>query len=334
MKSAPLSVALIGAGGIGSFWSEALANDSSVVVRLIVDTDIERAKTFAAKFHCDAAVNARKAFENENIDAVIIATPHKYLASLTKAALTAGKHVLCEKPAGISVKEVQANVGLAKKKQKVFMVGFNHRFHPAYLRAKELCDAGAIGKLMYIRAQYGFRGRPGYENEWRFKKAISGGGELLDQGMHLIDLTRLFLGEIQHVQGSARNFYWGAVDDNAFLLLQTKTGQTAQLHASWTEIDWTHSFEIFGEKGMVRIDGLDSRYGGPERLTLHRGDRRAGKFHAPVTEIFADEKKEDSFGRELTAFRDAIRKKTKRYPTGVDAVAALRIVEKIYSKRA
>lgn len=330
MKPKPLTLALIGAGGIGQFWSDAIAQGSNVSLRAVVDTNVASARSLAKKHGCRAESDSANVFADAAVDAVIIATPHSFLAPLTRKALFAGKHVLCEKPAGISAREVETNSKLARKKKRIYMIGFNHRYHPAYQRAKELCHKGILGKLLNIRARYGFRGRPGYDKEWRFNKKISGGGQLMDQGMHLIDLVRHFLGEVSGVQGYAQNAYWGAVDDNAFLVLKTKRGQVAQLHASWTEMDWTHCFEIFGEKGMLRIDGLDSRYGGPERLTISLGNRKTGVFKTPTTTTFSKERKEDSFGRELAVFRDVIRKKTKEYPSGSDAVAALRIVEAVY----
>lgn len=331
MKSKPLTVALIGAGGIGQFWSDAIAEDPGISLRAVVDTDVKRAKALAKKNGGRAETDTARVFADEEIDAVIIATPHKFLAPLTQKAFAAGKHVLCEKPAGITPAEVKNSIDIARKKRCVFMVGFNHRYHPAYLRAKEICDTGKLGKLLYIRARYGFRGRPGYEKEWRFNRKISGGGQLMDQGMHLIDLARHFLGDFNQVKGFAENMYWGDVDDNAFLVLKTKNGQVAQLHASWTEMDWTHCFEIFGEMGMLRVDGLDSRYGGPERLTAFLGDRRKGSFSKPETIEFRKEKKEDSFRRELAVFRKAIENKG-TYPSGIDALQAHEIAAKIYRK--
>src|SRR5207237_7906533 len=114
-------------------------------------------------------------------------------------------------------------------------VGFNHRFHPAFRKARTLFDAGAIGPLLYIRARYGHGGRLGYEREWRADPRLSGGGELLDQGVHLIDLARWFAGDFTQVTGHVASYFWPIpVADNAFALLTTAGGQAALLHPSWT----------------------------------------------------------------------------------------------------
>src|SRR5205814_4241905 len=100
-------------------------------------------------------------------------------------------------------------------------VGFNHRYHPALRKAREIVDAGALGPLMFVRARYGHGGRIGYEREWRANPQISGGGELIDQGVHVIDLARWFLGEFRTADGVATTYFWKLpVVDNAFLMLR------------------------------------------------------------------------------------------------------------------
>src|SRR5262249_30325328 len=134
-------------------------------------------------------------------DLVIVSTVNAALAPATLGAVRQGKHVLVEKPAARHADELRP-VGPASRRSSVFVkVGFNHRFHPAFLKARALCDAGELGPLLYIRARYGHGGRLGYDREWRADPTIAGGGELLDQGVHLIDLSRWFLGDFVEVQG-------------------------------------------------------------------------------------------------------------------------------------
>jgi predicted dehydrogenase len=148
-------------------------------------------------------------------------------------------------------------------------VGYNHRFHPSMLKARRLVDEGAIGPLMYVRGRYGHGGRVGYEREWRMDPAV-GGGELLDQGSHLIDLAGWFLGGFETVSGRLANYFWPAgVEDNAFMLLGTGDGRCAMLHASWTEWRNMFSFELAGRDGKLAVDGLGGSYG-VERLTYYR----------------------------------------------------------------
>ncbi len=175
-----------------------------------------------------------------DIDAVIVSTLNGSLATITREAMDAGKHVLVEKPAAISLAEIDHLLHPARPDALV-RVGYNHRYHPALQKARELVDAGAVGPLMFIRARYGHGGRVGYDREWRADPKLSGGGELIDQGVHLIDLAGWFLGDFTNVEGHAATYFWDMpVDDNAFLNLRTAGGQTAWLHVCCSE--WKNLF--------------------------------------------------------------------------------------------
>lgn len=333
MKNGKLNIALIGAGGIGKVWAAGLKKTTEVKLVCVADVNIESAKNIAEDFDAAATSDWKDLLKNKEVEAVIVATPHKWLAPISKAFLAAGKHVLAEKPAGIKSAEIKANIALAKKNKLAYMIGFNHRYHPVFSLAKKMADEGAIGKLNFIRARYGFGGRPGYENEWRFNKAISGGGELIDQGVHMIDMARWFLGEFKDVKGMTENFLWkSGVEDNGFALLRTKDKKVASIHVSWTNWKWVHSFEIYGENGYLLIDGLDQRYQGPEKLTIGKRDI---EFKSPPTEevvVFDKEQKYDSFARQLKELYLSVKERRQPLTSGEDALAALQIVEKIYKK--
>jgi predicted dehydrogenase len=203
-------------------------------------------------------------------DVVIIATVHDALAPLALRAVEAGKHVLVEKPAGQERGEVQAVAAAAKASNRVVKVGFNYRFHPAMLKAKEVLESGALGPMMMVRARHGHGGRVGYEKEWRCDPARSGGGEMIDQGSHLIDLSRWYMGELSLKFACTPTSFWDVpVEDNCFLAFETEGGQMAWLHASWTEWKNIFSFEIFGRDGKLMIDGMGGSYG-VEKLTHYR----------------------------------------------------------------
>src|SRR5271157_3677540 len=252
-----INLALIGAGGIGHLWVQGIKEAKEITLCAVADINEARAIDIAQDVSgCIAVKDWHKILVDKNIDAVLVATPHKWLAPISFAALEARKHVFCEKPSGVTAAEIKKNIVLAKQKNLVYMPGFNHRYHPAYMKAREIFEKGGIGKADFVRGRYGFGGRPGYGKEWRFSRRIAGGGELLDQGMHMIDMARWFLGDFEKVCGFAENFFWGGdVEDNGFLLMRTKTGQVASLHVSWTNWEWVHSFEIFGDKGYLLIDG-------------------------------------------------------------------------------
>ncbi len=231
-----MKVGIIGAGLIGNKRAAALANSQRDRVVTIADIDSARAEKLAATLPgCEVAKNWQEIVNNPKIETVIVTTTPDWLAPISLAALKKGKHVLCEKPLGTKVAEVAKCVRLARKKKLVYKAGFNHRFHPAISQAHKIFSQKKVGELMYIKATYGIGGRPGYEKEWRMNPEISGGGELIDQGSHLIDLARWFMGEITEVKAELATHFWPVkVEDNVFLWL--KSGKKlAELHASWTE---------------------------------------------------------------------------------------------------
>jgi predicted dehydrogenase len=180
---------------------------------------------------------------------------------------------------------------------------------------------------MFVRARYGHGGRLGYEKEWRAQQAISGGGELIDQGVHLIDLARWFLGEFNQVDGAAHTYFWDMpVDDNAFMRLTTAQGQTAFLHASCTEWKNTFSFEIYGKVGKLHIEGLGGSYG-VERLTWYRMLPQMGP---PETTAWEYPMADNSWDVEMQEFLDDVQQHRQPSAGLPDAIAALRIVEQIY----
>jgi predicted dehydrogenase len=261
------------------------------------------------------------------VDLVIVSTVNAALAPVTLAAVRQGKHVLVEKPAGREAEELRPIIEAARGVGVFVKVGFNHRFHPAFQKARALCDAGDLGPLLYVRARYGHGGRIGYDREWRADPAISGGGELLDQGVHLIDLSRWFLGDFVDVRGYIDTYFWKMpVEDNGFLALRTKHGQLAWLHASCTEWKNLFCFEIFGRDGKLQIDGLGGSYG-VERLSFYRMLPQMGP---PETTIWEYPGEDVSWRDEFSHFRECITRQRQPLGTLEDAVAALEIVEQVY----
>jgi predicted dehydrogenase len=251
------------------------------------------------------------------------------LPRVAEAAAAAGKHVLIEKPGARRAAELETVKVGAQRTGALVRIGFNHRYHRAFQKAREIFDSGALGELMFLRARYGHGGRVGYEKEWRANPYISGGGEGIDQGMHLIDLARWFLGDIRQVQGYAATYYWNMpVDDNSFYLLNTASNQTAFLHASWTEWKNTFSFELYGRLAKLEISGLGGSYG-VERLAYYKIGPAMGP---PETIIFEYPMADDSWSSEWQAFAEDIRTARAPCPGIEDAQAALRVVEEVYRK--
>jgi predicted dehydrogenase len=320
-----MRVAIVGCGLIGQKRARALGANRLVAV---ADIDPARARNLAAQFPGCAADPWPQCVARDDVDLVVVATTNDALVPVTRAAVGHGKHVLVEKPAARNAAELAPLVAAASEKKVVVKVGFNHRFHPAFQKARSLFDGGAVGPLMYIRARYGHGGRLGYEREWRADPAVSGGGELLDQGVHLIDLARWFAGEFTEVRGHVGTFFWKMpVEDNGFLLLKTEQGRVAWLHASCTEWKNLFCFEIFGRDGKLQIDGLGGSYG-VERLSFYRMLPQMGP---PETTIWEYPGEDLSWRDEFAHFVDCIARGARPSGSLEDALAALRIVEQAYS---
>jgi predicted dehydrogenase len=263
----------------------------------------------------------------DDVDLVIVATTNDALAPVTLAAVQNGKHVLVEKPAARSTRELAPVVEATKAAGVTVKVGFNHRFHPALRKAREIVDSGALGPLMYVRGRYGHGGRLGYEREWRADPAIAGGGEMLDQGIHLIDLARWFLGDFTEVSGLTATFFWQMpVEDNGFALLRTAGGQVAWLHASCSEWKNMFSFEIYGRDGKLQVDGLGGSYG-VERLAYYRMLPQMGP---PETTIWEYPGEDTSWRDEFVHLQTCISERQTPLGTLEDAYAALAVVESLY----
>ncbi|MCB4757625.1 MAG: Gfo/Idh/MocA family oxidoreductase [Elusimicrobia bacterium] len=321
-----MKIGVVGCGLIG--WKRTSVLDKEHPVVIVADVHKEKAEKLANHLgSAQATDDWRDVTTHPGVDAVFVATTHDFLAPVTFSAVQSGKHVLVEKPAARNAGELRPVVEEAKKRKITVKTGFNHRFHPGMQKAKEIIDSGVLGPLLFIRARYGHGGRPGYDREWRANPEISGGGELLDQGMHLIDLSRWFLGELSTAGGSVHTYFWNMpVDDNAFMLLKSPANQVAWLHVSWTEWKNTFSFEIYGRDGKLHIEGLGGSYG-VERLYYYKMLPEMGP---PETVIYEYPGKDLSWELEFKDFCDAIA--TGRQPCGNldDALAALTIVGDLY----
>jgi predicted dehydrogenase len=291
------------------------------------DTARDRAESLARTAGAVALTDWHEAVTRADVDIVLVSTTHDMLAPIAGAAAAAGKHVLIEKPGARRAGELDPVCAAARRTGARVRVGFNHRYHRAFRKAREIFESGALGPMMFVRARYGHGGRPGYDKEWRAVRELSGGGELVDQGIHLIDLARWFLGDFADVQGQVATYFWDMpVEDNAFLLLRTAGGQLASLHASWTEWKNTFSFEIYGRTGKLEITGLGGSYG-TERVTFYQMSPEMGP---PATTSWEYPMADNSWETEFAEFLEDIRLGREPSPGLADAQAALRIVERVY----
>ena len=354
----PLRVGVVGCGSIGGRRARSVRESDSAHLVMVADTIESKARKLAQETGCAPTTDWHHLVARDGIDAVIVSTVNKWLTPISVAALQNGKHVLCEKPPGRNWRETRRMVDAARASGRVLKVGFNHRHHPAISKAHELCIQGTVGPIMFIRAVYGHGGRPGYEKEWRGNAELAGGGELLDQGVHIVDLCRWFMGGFASAFGCTATHFWDLdcfpaeheptpgtstqggqdtctyqglagnrqLEDNVFVLLRTADGRVAQWHTSWTQWKNRFSFEIFGQEGYLVVEGLGGSYG-TETLTV--GHRRP-QSGPPTEELFHFPGPDLSWRAEWEEFVSAIREGRQPIANGEDGFRTMRVIAAIY----
>lgn len=323
-----LRVGLVGAGLIGNKRSKVIQDDPESILVAVADPNNEAAKSLPYDKTEYTVYSEWKDLLNKNeLDMVIISTPNHYQLPIIKAVAAKGLHCFSEKPLGRNATESEEMIAACEENGVILKTGFNHRFHPAIEKAKELLDSGSVGKLLNIRARYGHGGRPGMEEEWRSSKSLSGGGELLDQGVHIIDLIRWYAGEFSEIYGKVETKFWEIeVEDNAFALGKTESGVTASFHVSWTNWRNIFSFELFGTDGYLLINGLGGSYGAE---TLEWGRRRS-EGGVPEIENFEFEQNDASWEKEWKDFKNALNGDRPPSGSGLDGLKANLVVEALY----
>jgi predicted dehydrogenase len=324
-----LGVAVVGLGRFGRKRLASIRADAHSELRMVADSVPEVARITAGELSCDYAAHWEDVVTRRDIDVVVVSTSTRFLPEIARAALEAGKHVLCEKPFGRNSHEVLPAVKAAERNRLCLKVGYNHRYHPALAKAHTLFAQGAIGEAHFMRCLYGHGGRTGYDQEWRTQAKFSGGGQLLDQGVHALDLFRWFAGDFCEVKACTRTSFWkiAPLEDNVFALLQSRGGCVAALHASWTNWKNTFAFEVFGEKGYLTVTGLGGHYGA-ERLCW---GRRGALGTAPEEEWFEFPGADLSLEHEWLDFAACVREGCTPPSDGRDAWQTLRLAETIYA---
>ena len=275
--------------------------------------------------------------KNPSIDAIIICTPNYLNKPLTIKALNAGKHVFCEKPPAFTGADIMEIREVEAKSGKKLMYGFNHRHHDSIIRMKELIDSGAFGKVLWMRGRYGKSVTEDYFNDWRAKKEFSGGGILMDQGIHMLDLFLYLSGGFDTVKAEVSNLYWKMdVEDNAFVILKdSKTGKVASLHSTMSQ--WRHLFslEIFMEKGYMVLNGLitSTMSYGEEVLSIAK-NRSAAPAATWKDEVKTQYITNNSWRYETEHFFNAIKD---NLPITIgnsgDALELMNIIDEIYKQK-
>jgi predicted dehydrogenase len=324
---------LIGCGEIGKLRAAAIKRSPGLELVALSDVDPERARAFAASHGGAVVADWRRLVQLDDLDAVVISTPPHLHAEMCVGALQAGKHVLSEKPLARTADECREILAAANRHNRFLATGFNYRFYPSIEKARALLDAGVIGELDHIRSYSGYSAKD-HNHPWLHDVAVMGGGALRDNGIHLIDLTHYFLGDVEEVKGFALDTVWDfpGCEDNGFALLRSHAGKVASLQASWTEWrGYRFLIEIYGTRGCIRASCFPMMTQVVSTKTLGGRPQRKSYFF-PMVHLREHLQSyrwvvTQSFVRELEAFTRAIRGEASAIATGYDGLRALEIAE-------
>lgn len=326
-----IKVGIIGYGRMGKIRHQAIDEVGSAEVLAISDPSI------GTDYKSIPNLTHEEIINHPEIDVIIVCTPNFLNKELTIRALNAGKHVFCEKPPCFTAQDMEEIIVAEKKSGKKLMYGFNHRHHDSIIRMKELIDSNEYGKILWMRGRYGKSVTADYYNEWRAKKDLAGGGILMDQGIHMLDLFLYLGGDFDKVKAEISNLYWNLeVEDNAFVILKnSETGMVANLHSTMSQ--WRHLFslEVFMEKGYMVLNGLitSTMSYGEEMLSIAK-NRSTAPAATWKDEVKTQYINNNSWRYEMEHFFNAIINDT---PVQIgntnDALKLMKIIDKIYEQK-
>ncbi len=326
-----LKVGIVGLGHMGRIRAREIARHPAMELIAGSDPNPDAAEAFPGILYSSDYRDVLDA----GVDAVFVCTPNRFTPDVTIAALDAGKHVLCEKPPGRSISDIHDIIAAEKRNpQCKIKFGFNHRYHAGVQEAKRIIGTGRLGHVLWVRGVYGKSGGSGFEESWRNTKEVGGGGILLDQGIHMLDLFRFFCGDFVEVKSMVANAYWNVeVEDNAFALLRDSADRIAMLHSSSTQ--WKHRFnlEIYLSEGYLSINGLltSSRSYGEETITVARRQFDEGFATGKPREEVIYFDTDPSWELEVKDFANCIQQDVPvSSGTSLDALKAMQLVYAIY----
>jgi predicted dehydrogenase len=332
----PLKVGIIGYGKVGKIRHDCVRSDQRLTLIGICDSvsplDVPKDVAYFSDYRQLLALKP---------DIVFICTYNRYIPTIAIDAIRRGIHVFTEKPPGCSLQDVESIYAAIKDMPQVKVkFGFNHRYHEAITDAKAIVDSGRLGEIMWLRGVYGKAGGRHYDKNWRNDPQLSGGGILIDQGIHMLDLFRFFAGNFDEVKSMLGRSYWTsvAVEDNAFVLLrQLATSKIAMLHSSATQ--WRHKFllEIYMTRGYLEIDGIlsSTRSYGRETLKVARCANEDGYPLPNPQENMSYYEEDRSWFNEINEFVEHIHLNKPIVCGGIeDAYQTMKLVGDIYSNDA
>lgn len=328
-----INCGIIGFGKMGQIRARAIADSGIGRVVAVYDINPEITDAFPVLESPDAIIH------HPDVEAVFIATPNFQIKPLVIQALNAGKHVFSEKPPGINAAEVrEIRKAEAAAGDRKLMFGFNHRHHLSIRKMKDVIDSGDLGRVLWMRGRYGKEVDESFFSGWRAKKELSGGGIMLDQGIHMLDLFLYLGGDFDEVHAFVSNLFWHieGVEDNVFAIFRSnQSGICASLHSTMTQWRYLFSLEIFLEKGALVLNGLKTSSGayGDEDLAIKKNHDHPeeGRFESEERITYHTD---TSWESEINAFFSAIRDDSPiNLGNSTDALKLMEILDKIYQNQ-
>ena len=313
-----LRFAAIGCGRMGLRRIRTILDHPDTELTCVADSDTDRARQVARDVGRESATIG-EAMSRTDVDCVVASVPNKFHPSVVIPALDQGKHVWCEKPLARNPQEAMEIVKAAIRNGRFLKIGSNLRCFPNILKAKELLDNLAIGDILFVR---GWIGNSGWQlDSWYSDADMIGGGTFLDNGSHLLDIYRWFLGEPLECTGYTATTCWpiGSLEDNAMGIFRFASGTLASLHSSWTEWNEYMYLEIYGKEGYLHIDSRQ-----PHCLTVL--GRRNG--HQDVFDFSSQPPQ--SYQLEFDDFVRAIQTNRQPLPSGFDGLRAVQMAYGVY----
>jgi predicted dehydrogenase len=302
----------------------------------VADPDPGAAARAARGGGARAVADYREVIGRPDVDAVVVSAPTPLHEEVAVAALSAGKHVLCEKPLAATGQACHRILEAARRTGRTLAVGFNHRYLPPFRFLKDALDAGVIGRLAHVRALAGHAEVAEFRAAWMCVGAQAGGGAMMDLGVHMTDLVRFLAGEIAEVDGAATGGVWGVEgsEDDALALMRTTDGVPIAYHATWTEWrGYVFRLEAYGDRGLIR-----AQYGPMlNEVVLRRaagGRSRRWKLypHANLRDRLLGwrDTARRTFGEELRDFARMVAGERGVLADGLDGLRAVEVAEAVY----
>ena len=315
-----MNFAVIGCGRMGKRRARTIHEHEDAELICVADAISTQAADAGKQFDCPFTDQVDEAVVRQDVDHVVICTPNKFHAEIATTAVENGKHVFCEKPLANTPTAAREMVKAASDNDVTLKVSGNLRYFDSVLKAKELVENGVIGDLHHIR---GWIGNDGWQlsDSWFSNVDIIGGGTLLDNGAHLLDIYRWMMGEVENCVGFTSTLHHDVepLEDNALALFEFRNGTYGFLHSSWTEWDEYMYMEIYGADGYVRVD---NRY--PTSRVV-QGDRTGVQRIYDYSQL-----PPKSYDREMDHYIQAVKRDLQPIPSGYDGLRAVQMAYGVF----